>query len=102
MLLSVLFFLSSLYCTILYKDFKAILDKKGLFSYARHPIYSSISLFILSSCIFTKCFGSLGFYVYRLKTTFMQRIDEEERNIIEEHPNYVVYKRETPTGLLFI
>ncbi|KAF9763802.1 hypothetical protein NGRA_1035 [Nosema granulosis] len=101
MILSVLFFLVSLYCTVLHREVTGILDRNSIWAYVRHPIYSSISLFILSSCVYGKCFGTLGYFVYKLRTTFITRIKEEENAICKEYPNYNVYKKEVNSGLIF-
>lgn len=100
MISSVIYFLVGLYCSTLNSEVTAILDKKMIYGWVRHPLCSSISLFVISSCVYAKCLGTLGFYVYKLRTTFLNRIKEEEISICKEYPNYVAYKREVSSGMI--
>ncbi|EOB13502.1 hypothetical protein NBO_70g0011 [Nosema bombycis CQ1] len=66
----------------------------------RHPLYSFITFFIISSCVYAKCFCLLGFYALKMHNDLIKRVREEEQRMIKKNPEYVEYRREVWSGII--
>jgi|SRR5690625_1045588 len=73
---------------------KSELVTGGIFSYIRHPIYSSLLLFLLGISL---SFAGLVKFVLFLAALilFSKKADYEESRLILKYPEYEVYKKQT-------
>lgn len=77
------------------------LRKSGPYYLIRHPMYTSIILFTLPELINSYSLWRL-FVVLILYFTLIFKIQFEEKNLIQQYPNYKDYKRETKRIIPFI
>ncbi|KAM0672375.1 hypothetical protein OCOL_000593 [Ordospora colligata] len=72
---------------------------KGIYAYARHPLYMSLMVFWASCCVYTSCLVSFALFVWFINFKIFTRIREEESENEKIYIDYARYRKSTWSGI---
>ncbi|KAH9412232.1 hypothetical protein HK407_01g01250 [Ordospora pajunii] len=72
---------------------------KGLYAYARHPLYLSLMVFWASCCVYASCFVSFAFFVWFTNFKVFPRMRDEESENEKIYTDYARYRKSTWSGV---